>query len=147
MRVYIVLPEAFRANAWVRSAADRLAAQMHPALAVPLFARTPPGLELAYDTSDSAVGRHYKCATNSWQILIDVAASASWFRARYPRLPSAWWHAAVSQAVADAKLSAFDLLVHTNDEALARSIFRPRSAAPAPSTAAATWARLRRCGC
>ena len=91
MRVYIVLPEVFRANAWVRSAADRLAAQVHPALAVPLFARTPPGLELAYDTSDSAVGRRYKCATNSWQILIDVAASASWFRARYPRLPSTWW--------------------------------------------------------
>ena len=91
MRVYIVLPEVFRANAWVRSAADRLAAQVHPALAVPLFARTPPGLELAYDASDLAEGRRHKDATTSDQILADVAAAVSWFRARYPRLPSTWW--------------------------------------------------------
>ena len=46
-RVYIVLPEVFGVNAWVRSVADRLAAHGHPALAVPLFARTAPDLELA----------------------------------------------------------------------------------------------------
>ena len=39
--VYIVLPEVFGVNAWVR-VADRLAAHGHPALALPLFARTPP---------------------------------------------------------------------------------------------------------
>ena len=53
-RVYIVLPEVFGLNAWVRSVADRLAAQGCPALAVPLFYRTAPDLELAYAAADLA---------------------------------------------------------------------------------------------
>ena len=84
-RVYIVLPEVFGVNAWVRSVADRLAAHGHPALALPLFARTAPDLELAYDASDLAEGRRHKDATTSQQILADVAAAVSWFRARYPQ--------------------------------------------------------------
>ena len=84
-RVYIVLPEVFGVNAWVRSVADRLAAHGYPALAVPLFSRTAPDLELAYDASDLAEGRHHKDATTSEQILADVAAAVSWFRARYPQ--------------------------------------------------------------
>ena len=84
-RVYIVLPEVFGVNAWVRGVADRLAAQGHAALAVPLFARTAPDLELAYETSDLAEGRRHKDATTSEQILADVAAAVSWFRARYPQ--------------------------------------------------------------
>ena len=84
-RVYIVLPEVFGLNAWVRSVADRLAAQGYPALAVPLFARTAPDLELAYDASDLAEGRRHKDATTSEQILADVAAAVSWFRACYPQ--------------------------------------------------------------
>ena len=84
-RVYIVLPEVFGLNAWVRSVADRLAAQGYPALAVPLFARTAPDLELAYDASDLAEGRRHKDATTSEQILADVAAAVSWLRARCPQ--------------------------------------------------------------
>ena len=84
-RVYIVLPEVFGVNAWVRSVADRLAVQGHPALAVPLFARTAPDLELAYEPSDLALGRRHKDATTSAQILADVAAALSWVRARYPQ--------------------------------------------------------------
>ena len=84
-RVYIVLPEVFGLNAWVRSVADRLAAQGYPALAVPLFSRTAPDLELAYDAADLAEGRRHKDATTSEQILADVAAAVSWFRARYPQ--------------------------------------------------------------
>ena len=53
-RVYIVLPEVFGVNAWVRSVADRLAAHGHPALALPLFARTAPNLELAYEEAHLA---------------------------------------------------------------------------------------------
>ena len=34
-RVYIVLPEVFGVNAWVRSVADRLAAHGYPALVCP----------------------------------------------------------------------------------------------------------------
>ena len=76
-RVYIVLPEVFGVNAWVRSVADRLAAHGYPALAVPLFARTAPDLELAYDASDLAEGRRHKDATTSEQILADVAAASA----------------------------------------------------------------------
>ena len=84
-RVYIVLPEVFGVNAWVRSVADRLAAHGHPALAVPLFARTAPDLELAYETSDLAQGRRHKDATTTEQILADVAAAVSWIGGRYPQ--------------------------------------------------------------
>lgn len=84
-RVYIVLPEVFGLNAWVRSVADRLAAQGYPALAVPLFSRTAPDLELAYAAADLAEGRRHKDATTSEQILADVATAVSWFRARYPQ--------------------------------------------------------------
>ena len=84
-RVYIVLPEVFGVNSWVRSVADRLAAQGYPALAVPLFSRTAPDLELAYDASDLAEGRRHKDATTSEQILADVAAAVSWLRARCPQ--------------------------------------------------------------
>ena len=83
-RAYIVLPEVFGVNAWVRSVADRLAAQGHPALAVPLFARTAPDLELAYEPSDLAQGRRHKDATTADQILGDVSAALSWLRGRHP---------------------------------------------------------------
>ena len=67
-------------------------------MAVPLFARTAPGLELAYDASDLAEGRRHKDVTTSEQILADVAAAVRWLRARYPRLPSMWW-ASVSEGM------------------------------------------------
>ena len=57
-----MLPEVFGLNAWVRSVADRLAPQGYPALAVRLFACTAPDLELAYDASDLAEGRHHQLA-------------------------------------------------------------------------------------
>ena len=66
-RVYIVLPEVFGLNAWVRSVADRLAAQGLPALAIPLFARSAPDLDLSYKASDLAQGRRHKDATTTSQ--------------------------------------------------------------------------------
>ena len=56
-RVIIVLPEVFGVNGWVRSIADRLAAAGVPALAMPLFARTAPGLDLSYLDQDLSEGR------------------------------------------------------------------------------------------
>ena len=84
-RVYIVLPEVFGLNAWVRSVADRLAAHGHPALALPLFARTAPDLELAYAPSDLAEGRRHKDATTAEQILSDIAVAAGWLLSRQPQ--------------------------------------------------------------
>ena len=83
-RAYIVLPEVFGLNAWVRSVADRLAAHGYPALALPLFARTAPDLELAYEPADLAQGRRHKDATTTDQILQDVAAAVGWLRGRHP---------------------------------------------------------------
>ena len=58
-RAYIVLPEVFGVNAWVRSVVDWLA------LGGPLFARTAPELELAYDRTDLVEGRRHKDATTA----------------------------------------------------------------------------------
>ena len=72
-------------NAWVRSVADRLAAQGIPALAVRLLARTAPELELGYETSDLAQGRAHKDASTAQQILGDVSAAVAWLQQRCPR--------------------------------------------------------------
>jgi hypothetical protein len=45
----LVLPEVFGVNGWVRGVAERLAREGYAALAMPLFARTAPALELTYD--------------------------------------------------------------------------------------------------
>ena len=84
-RVGIVLPEVFGVNAWVRSVADRLAADGVPALAIPLFSRTAPDLDLGYSDADLALGRSHKEATTADQILSDVAAAITWLGTRHPK--------------------------------------------------------------
>ena len=84
-RVVIVLPEVFGVNAWVRSVADRLAADGVPALAIPLFSRTAPDLDLGYSDADLALGRSHKEATTADQILSDVAAAITWLGTRHPK--------------------------------------------------------------
>ena len=93
-RVYIVLLEVFGVNAWVRSVADRLSTQGHPALAVPLFSRTAPDLELAYDTPDLAKGRLHKDATASEQILANAPPQSAGSGLVTRRPPSMWWASA-----------------------------------------------------
>ena len=83
-RVVLVLPEVFGLNGWVRGVADRIAQQGSPALAMPLFARTAPELELGYGDADLAEGRRHKDATTTEQILEDVAAAIGWLQQRYP---------------------------------------------------------------
>lgn len=78
----LVLPEVFGVNAWVRSVAERLAARGYAALAVPLFARTAPDLELGYGPADLAEGRRHKERTTTPQLLADVGAAARWLSAR-----------------------------------------------------------------
>ena len=68
-----------------RSVADRLAAQGIPALALPLFARTAPDLELGYETSDLAQGRRHKEATTAQQILSDVSVAIAWLSRLHPQ--------------------------------------------------------------
>ena len=79
-RAVIVLPEVFGVNAWLRSITDRLAAHGIPALAIPLFARTAPDLDLGYADQDLQEGRRHKDATTAAQILADVSAAILWLQ-------------------------------------------------------------------
>ena len=79
-RAVIVLPEIFGLNGWVRGVADRFSAAGVPALAMPLFARTAPELELGYDPEATREGRRHKEATSVEGILADVQASIVWLR-------------------------------------------------------------------
>ena len=58
--VVLVLPEVFGINSWVKSVVDRLAEKGIPALAMPLFARTVPELDLKYNEDDLIEGRRHK---------------------------------------------------------------------------------------
>lgn len=80
----LVLPEVFGLNAWVRSVAGRLAAKGYVALAVPLFARTAPDLELDYDAAGLQEGRAHKERTTSAELLVDLAAAAARLRQFLP---------------------------------------------------------------
>jgi carboxymethylenebutenolidase len=80
----LVLPEVFGVNAWVRSVADRLAAAGYAALAVPLFARTAPELELGYDEASLQLGRSHKERTDAASLLRDLEQAAEWLAARLP---------------------------------------------------------------
>ena len=79
-RAVLVLPEVFGVNAWVRSVADRFASMGVPALAMPLFARTAPELDLSYGEMQLAHGREHKNATHADEILADLQAAIAWLR-------------------------------------------------------------------
>lgn len=80
----LVLPEVFGINAWVRSVADRLAAAGYAALAVPLFTRTAPELELGYDEASLQLGRSHKERTTADTLLGDLEQAADWLAERLP---------------------------------------------------------------
>ncbi len=77
-RAVLVLPEVFGVNTWVRSVADRFASMGVPALAMPLFARTAPELDLSYGEMQLLRGREHKNATTSAEILADLQAAIAW---------------------------------------------------------------------
>jgi carboxymethylenebutenolidase len=81
LKAVLVLPEVFGVNGWVRSVADRIAAFGVPALAMPLFARTAPDLELDYTAEALAEGRRHKEACSTEQILADVKVAITWLEA------------------------------------------------------------------
>lgn len=84
----LVLPEVFGVNAWVRSVAERLAAAGYAALAVPLFSRTAPELELNYDDAGLREGRSHKERTSTACLLADLDRAAAWL-AGQPELAAA----------------------------------------------------------
>ena len=84
-RVVLVLPEVFGVNLWVRSVAERIAEAGVQALAMPLFARTAPALDLGYEPADLLEGRRHKDATTADQIQADVALAITWLQQRCPK--------------------------------------------------------------
>jgi carboxymethylenebutenolidase len=83
----LVLPEVFGINAWVRSVAGRLALAGYAALAVPLFTRTAPRLQLGYNDHDLREGRSHKERTTTPELLEDLQRAADGLRQRLPGLP------------------------------------------------------------
>jgi carboxymethylenebutenolidase len=79
----LVLPEVFGVNGWVRSVADRLAAEGYAALAISTFWRTAPQLDVPYDAAGLAEGRRHKDQLRAEQFLSDAAAAAAWLQAAH----------------------------------------------------------------
>jgi len=82
--VSIVLPEVFGINNWIRSFSEKLAQQNVPVLALPLYGRTAPNLDLAYSEEDLKLGRHHKNLTTLENIIEDVSAAINWVKEKYP---------------------------------------------------------------
>lgn len=76
----LVLPEVFGVNAWIRLVTDRLAGWGYGALAVPLFARSAPSLDLGYEEAGLREGRGHKGRTCSEELLADVDVAATWLQ-------------------------------------------------------------------
>jgi len=61
--ISIVLPEVFGINHWIRSFSEKLAQQNVTVLALPLYGRTAPKLDLSYSEADLKLGRQHKNLT------------------------------------------------------------------------------------
>jgi len=78
----LVLPEVFGVNGWVRSVADRLAAEGYAALALPIFARTAPDLELSYDAEGLAMVPEHLDAVTAQAFLDDARRAIAFLQAQ-----------------------------------------------------------------
>jgi len=76
----LVLPEVFGVNGWVRSVCERLARDGYGALALPIFARTAPGLELTYDEASLLKGREHRDAVTAATVVADARRSIAWLQ-------------------------------------------------------------------
>ncbi len=82
--VSIVLPEVFGINNWIRNFSEKLAQQNVAVLALPLYGRTAPNLDLEYSEEDLKLGRHHKNLTTLRNIIEDVSAAINWVKEKYP---------------------------------------------------------------
>ena len=83
--VSIVLPEVFGINNWIRNFSEKLAEQNVIVLALPLYGRTAPNLDLGYGEEDLKIGRHHKNLTTLKNIIDDVSAAINWVKEKYPK--------------------------------------------------------------
>ena len=80
MYVSIILTEVFGINNWIRSFSKRLAQQNIPSIALPLFSRTAPNLDLAYSEEDLKLGRYHRNLTTLKNIIEDVSVAINWLK-------------------------------------------------------------------
>ena len=83
--ISIVLPEVFGINHWIRSFSEKLAKQNISVLALPLYGRTAPNLDLGYSEEELRLGRYHKNLTTQKNIIQDVSAAINWIKEKYPR--------------------------------------------------------------
>ena len=83
--ISIVLPEVFGINHWIRSFSEKLASQNVPVLALPLYGRTAPKLDLGYSEKELKLGRNHKNSTTLKHIIADVSAAINWVQEKYPK--------------------------------------------------------------
>ena len=83
--ISIVLPEVFGINHWIRSFSEKLASQNVSVLALPLYGRTAPKLDLRYSEKELKLGRHHKNLTTLKHIIEDVSAAINWVQEKYPK--------------------------------------------------------------
>ena len=76
----LVLPEVFGVNGWVRSVAERLAGEGYGALAMPIFSRTAPELDVGYDAAGLAEGRRHRDQLKADQFLADARSAIAWIQ-------------------------------------------------------------------
>ena len=81
----IVLPEVFGINNWIRNFSEKLAEQNVSVLALPLYGRTAPTLDLEYSEEDLKLGRHHKNLTTLKNIIEDVSSAINWVKKNYPK--------------------------------------------------------------
>ena len=79
------MPEVFGINSWIRNFSEKLATQNVSALALPLYGKTAPKLDLGYSEEDLKLGRHHKNLTTSKNIIEDVSTVINWVKEKYPK--------------------------------------------------------------
>ena len=83
--VSILLPEVFGINNWIRNFSEKLAEKNVTVLALPLYGRTAPNLDLGYGEEDLKLGRHHKNLTTLKNIIEDVSEAINWVKEKYPK--------------------------------------------------------------
>ncbi|WP_094559023.1 dienelactone hydrolase family protein [Synechococcus sp. 8F6] len=76
----LVLPEVFGVNGWVRSVAERLAGHGYAALALPIFSRTAPDLDVGYDAAGLEEGRRHRDQLTAAEFLDDARTAIAWLQ-------------------------------------------------------------------
>ena len=76
----VVIQEIWGVNAHIRDVTERLAKEGYVAIAPAIFQRSAPGFEGNYDAESTVIGRKYKDATNTDELLSDVQAAIDYLK-------------------------------------------------------------------